>query len=109
MTSASSDTIDVCIWFTCKVQRRHEGVGRRALVLQTDGKPTQVTVAAVPKAYVTNGVPSAPILWQAETMFLERQHEYFPDHEVVSWEAREGSATGQLLSRFSVLLPANVN
>jgi hypothetical protein len=68
-----------------------------------------VTVAAVPKAYVANGVPSAPILWQVETMFLQRQHEYFPDHDVVSWEAREGSATGQLLSRFTVLLPAKEN
>ena len=75
-------------------------------MLQLRGRTTVISVADVPEKEFVNGMPSASVLWQAETIFLQRQAEFFPAHEVIYWEARHQSPDGPLLSQFRVLLPA---
>jgi len=69
------------------------------------GRPTLVTVEDVPEHEIAKGLPSAAVVWQAETMFLQRQEELYPLHDVVSWEARYLKPDGPILSQFEITMP----
>lgn len=99
-------TIDVDIFFTCIIQRKRERPDESDSVIQLPGRPTKVSVAQVPEARLTGGLPSADVIWQAEAMFLERQEDLYPEHHVVSWEAHSENPAGPVLSRFRLLIPA---
>jgi len=98
-------TVEVKIWFICSLQRRRELPDSQAsLVIQLHDNATLVSLAGVPKDHLIGGILSPAVLWQAETMFLQRQGQFYPEHNVIAWEAHYHDTNGPLLSRFRVLL-----
>lgn len=97
-------TIDVDVFFTCIIQRKRELPGENDAIIQLSGQPMKVTVANIPEARLTGSLPSADVIWQAETMFMTRQEDLYPDHHIVSWEAHGESFVGPILSRFRLLI-----
>lgn len=110
MSDSAPTPTSMLLWFTCMLQPRKESTLKsRSAVLQISGKPTAVTVEDVPAHCLAKGEPDAAVLWQAESIFLERQEYFYPDHHVVAWEARHNDGAGKLLSRYRVLLSAHDN
>jgi len=99
-------TIDVDVFFTCIIQRKRESLGESDTIIRLSGRPMKVTIAKIPEARLTGSLPSADVIWQAEAMFMARQEDLYPDHHIVSWEARGGSFVGPVLSRFRLLISA---
>lgn len=99
---------EVKIFFICTIQKRLESPDdARGDILQLQGRPTRIHLVDIPEDQIVNGIPSSTVLWQAEGMFLERQDDFYPDHHVIAWEARNQDSKGQLLSQFQLLLPTH--
>lgn len=97
----------VKIWFACTVESKRERAdGLRPFLLRLHGRGTLITLDGVPSEELRGGLPSPRVLWQAETIFLTRQAHFYPDHDVVEWEAHLNDSNGPVLSTFRVLLPS---
>jgi hypothetical protein len=95
------------IWFVCTLQKRREQLANEHNFVLQSQEFTLITLVGVPRQELTDGLPSAAVVWQAEATFLQRQPDLYPEHNVIAWEARYAERDGVILSRFEVLLPAH--
>lgn len=101
-TPASVETVDVTICFVCTIERKPEFTLKKGTIAQEHGKLWAYEISDVPVAEFIDGRPHGRVVEFAEREFLARLETIFPEHDVLVWEARLGSPTGTLLSRYEM-------
>jgi hypothetical protein len=101
-TPAPVETVNVTICFVCTIERMPEFVLKKGTVAQEHGKVWAYELSDVPVTEFVDGRPSGRVLEFAEREFMARLETIFPEHDVIVWEARLGSPTGTVLSRYEM-------
>ena len=97
---ASVKTVTVAICFVCSIERMPEFVSKKGTIAQEHGRVWTYELTDVPITEFVDGRPSGGLLEFAEREFMARLETIFPEHDVIVWEARLGSPTGTVLSRY---------
>lgn len=79
-----------------------EFVLKKGAINPEHGRTWSYKLSDVPVTEFIDGRPSGQVLEFVEREFLARIEEIFPEHDVIVWEARLGSPTGTLLSRYDM-------
>jgi hypothetical protein len=100
--SAAVETVTITICFVSTIERKPEFVSNKGTIAQEHGKLWAYELTDVPVTEFIDGRPHGRVVEFAEREFMARLETIFPEHDVLVWEARLGSPTGTLLSRYEM-------